>query len=148
MKIRRDRKARVKIYLLLGVFKVINGRIEMKTKLLEYLEAFSDYYQATVLRRLVVGFFIGGILWIGIVIFAIVMGIFVEDNLFLKTVQLDLPGIGGIIALLVSFQIWGLLPQPLANEEEQLSTDNKIEKGETSEDLISTEAIKTENEQE
>ncbi len=148
MKIRRDRKARVKIYLLLGVLIVINGRIDMKTKLLENLEAFSDYYQATVLRRLVVGFFIGGILWIGFVIFAIIMGIFVEDNLFLKTVQLDLPGIGGIIALLVSFQIWGLLPQPLANGEEQLSSDSKIEKEEISEDLSSTGTIETEDKKE
>ena len=117
----------------------------MKTKLLGNLEAFSDYYQATVLRRLVVGLVIGGILWISIVIIAIVMGFFVEDNLFLKTIILDLPGIGGIIALLVSFQIWGLLPQPLANVEEELSTDSKIEKEEIIEELTSTETVETED---
>ena len=115
----------------------------MKTQLLGYLEAFTDYYQATILRRLVAGVIIGGLVWICIFIIALVMGVFIEDNLWLKTVQIDLPGIGGIFALLVSFQIWGLLPQPFINGEEQLSTDTEIAKDEVTEDSTHTESVET-----
>lgn len=121
------------------------GRIEMRTKFFGYLETFSDYYQATITRRLVVGLVIGILVWICIFAFALVLGIFVENNLWLKTVQLDLPGIGGIIALLVTFQIWGLLPQPSSDVEEYpSSTDSNTKNEDVVEELSNTETVETE----
>lgn len=47
-----------------------------------------------------------------------------NENIWLGTLINDLPGLGFILALLISLQIWGLLPQPVDNHDEQVSTQN------------------------
>ncbi|UCE14498.1 MAG: hypothetical protein JSV04_04800, partial [Candidatus Heimdallarchaeota archaeon] len=61
-------------------------------------------------------------IWISILIMTVLITIISDENIWLKTFINDLPGLGLILALLISLQIWGLLPQPMDTNDEQVST--------------------------
>ncbi len=117
----------------------------MKEKISGNLKIFSAYYKETPLRRVIVGLLLGGLLWFSFFTITLILDFSTNDTVWWYTFLKDLPWLGGVIALLVSLQIWGLLPQP-ANDDEQLSIDSvkNIEDSDPTNDKTSTEGSKTE----
>ncbi len=101
----------------------------MTERIAEFFNSFSDYYQKTLLRRLIVGSVVGSLFWFSIFLFSNILYFFQNDDIWLGTFQHDLPLVGAILALLVSLQIWGLLPQPVNNEDEHIFTGNRENMG-------------------
>ena len=95
----------------------------MKEKLSGNLESFSVYYKETPLRRVIVGLLVGGLLWFCFITITLILDFSTNDTVWWDTFLKDLPWLGGVMALLVILQIWGLLPQP-ANDDDQLSIDS------------------------
>lgn len=101
----------------------------MSERLAEYFNSFSDFYQKTLLRRFVVGLVIGSLLWLSIFMFSNIFNFLQKDNVWWGTFLYDLPLVGAILAVLVSLQIWGLLPQPANNEDKLIITENRENMG-------------------
>ncbi|MFX0085132.1 MAG: hypothetical protein ACFFAU_05630 [Candidatus Hodarchaeota archaeon] len=78
----------------------------------KYFRHLSEFYKVNFLRRLIIGVLSGGM--VGILFFAItyILELFLWDNAFNRTFLHDLPSIGVIIALIVSFEIFGFFPHP------------------------------------
>lgn len=93
----------------------------MSEKIVEYYSNFYDYYQKTLLRRLVVGFILGSFLWLSIFLLAKLLNI-IQIDFWWEIFLHELPLLGAILALIVTLQIWGLLPQPANDEDKQLSS--------------------------
>ena len=69
-------------------------------------------------QRIFFGFVIGFSFWLGSLILRILL-VPVFTTPWGNTVLNDIPGIGLIIALIATFEYWGLLPKPtLENSEE------------------------------
>jgi len=97
----------------------------MSEKIVEYFNSFSDYYQKTLLRRLIVGIILGSFLWVTIFLISNVLN-FIQNDIWWEIFLHELPQVGAVLALIVTLQIWGLLPQPANEVDEQLfSTTNK-----------------------
>jgi hypothetical protein len=96
----------------------------MTERIAESFNSFSDYYQKTLLRRLIVGSIVGSLLWFSIFLFSNILYFFQNNDIWLGTFLHDLPLVGAILALLVSLQIWGLLPQPTNDNQENKSKIN------------------------
>ena len=90
----------------------------MTERITESFNSFSDYYQKNLLRRLIVGLVVGSLLWLSIFLFSTLLYSFQNNDIWLGTFLHDLPLVGAILALLVSLQIWGLLPQPMYDNQE------------------------------
>ncbi|MFX0123943.1 MAG: hypothetical protein ACFFAE_09915 [Candidatus Hodarchaeota archaeon] len=89
----------------------------MTERIVESLNHFSNYYQKTLLRRLIVGLVVGSLLYLSIFILTNILILMQNDTVWWGTFLHDLPLVGAILALLVSLQIWGLLPQPTDNKQ-------------------------------
>ncbi|UCG01210.1 MAG: hypothetical protein JSW11_16530 [Candidatus Heimdallarchaeota archaeon] len=97
---------------------------KMSSRVVEYFSNFSDYYQKTLLRRLIVGLIIGSILWLSLFLLSNILAIILDNNIWWDTFLYDLPLVGAIIALIVTLQIWGILPQPANTEDDHLFREN------------------------
>jgi len=118
----------------------------MSEKIVKYYSNFSDYYQKTLLRRLIVGFILGSFLWISVFLLASLLNV-IQFDLWWEIFLHELPLLGAILALIVTLQIWGLLPQPANEEDEQLSsTTNKEKKNMNNEDINKEETDSVNNE--
>ena len=91
----------------------------MKESISGNLENFSVYYKETLLRRVIVGFLVGGLLWFSFFTITLILDFSTNDTVWWDSFLKDLPWLGGVMALLVSMQIWGLLPQPANDIDEQ-----------------------------
>ncbi|MHA2245935.1 MAG: hypothetical protein ACXADY_13315 [Candidatus Hodarchaeales archaeon] len=96
----------------------------MKGNIIGNLENLTAYYKETPLRQVVMGLLVGGLLWFCFFTLTIILDFLINDDVWWETFIKDLPWLGGIMALLVSLQIWGLLPQPSNNDNEQPSINS------------------------
>ena len=93
------------------------------------------------------GLIVGSGIWISILIITIIIMLVSNENIWLKTLVNDLPGLGFILALIISLQIWGLLPQPVDSHDEQISTQNS-DTIKTTEEVTEKNTDKEENDRE
>jgi hypothetical protein len=119
----------------------------MKESFSNLYKSFSNYYQETTIRRLIVGLILGILLWFSFLAFTIIIDILTVNTVWWDTFLIDLPGIGVIAALLLTFQIWGLLPQP-ANDFENVKIPKENTENITSDDLSREEKSTVETESE
>ncbi|MFX1286726.1 MAG: hypothetical protein ACFFB5_24020 [Promethearchaeota archaeon] len=108
----------------------------MKELISDNLERFMKYYQQTLLKRFIVGIVAGLTLWFGIFITVIILDLVINDIIWWDTFLNDLPLIGAILALIVSLQIWGLLPQPASTDEQNIEIESSDRKYIDSEEII------------
>ncbi|MFW9906858.1 MAG: hypothetical protein ACFFFH_21315 [Candidatus Thorarchaeota archaeon] len=94
----------------------------MTKKITEIYNNYSDFYQKSLFRRLLIGLFFGFFVWFSIFAVSVVLNFIGNDDIWLETFIHDLPLVGVILALLFTLQIWGLLPQPVNNGDEGIST--------------------------
>lgn len=113
----------------------------MKEKLSGYFDSFSEYYQKTFVRRTIVGLIVGGFLWFCFYGITIIFDLFIEDNILLETFLKDLPFLGVIFALLVTMQIWGLLPQPTNDNQVSIENISNRENEDSTEEEINSEGM-------
>jgi hypothetical protein len=93
----------------------------MTERLTEIFNNFSDFYKKTLIRRLVSGFFVGSIVWFILFIISNLLSFVANDDVWMGTFLHDLPLVGAILALLITLQIWGLLPQPTSSNLDDLN---------------------------
>jgi hypothetical protein len=65
----------------------------------------------------------GGLLWGILLVFSMIVRPFFNSNTFFQTFLKDLPGIGLIFGLLITLEIWGLIPHPAFINEEEMSPE-------------------------
>ncbi|MFX1508650.1 MAG: hypothetical protein ACFFDC_21415 [Promethearchaeota archaeon] len=93
----------------------------MTKRLKEIYNKFWDFYQKTLTRRLLIGLYVGSMVWFIIFTVTNLLSIIGIDDIWLRTFLHDLPLMGAILALLVTLQIWGLLPQPTSSNLDVLN---------------------------
>ena len=99
---------------------------EMNERIAGPFDNFSEFYQKSLIRRLIIGLLIGSSLWFTIFLVSNLFYFMQIEDIWFETFLHDLPLVGAILALLVSLQIWGLLPQPTnSDENEQMSKDKE-----------------------
>ncbi|MFX0184430.1 MAG: hypothetical protein ACFE95_15215 [Candidatus Hodarchaeota archaeon] len=91
-----------------------------------YLNKFTEYYKESLLRRFFIGIVMGGLLWGILLVFSILARPFFNNNIFFQTFLKDLPGIGLILGLLITLEIWGLIPHPVLISEEEVSPEGSV----------------------
>ncbi len=119
----------------------------MKEPFSNFFKSFSSYYQETTFRRLFVGLIVGIFLWFSFLAITIVIDILTLNTVWWDTFLIDLPGIGGIAALLLTLQIWGLLPQPPDGNDEKISV-KKLENEDFPKENTINDVIKQDDTQE
>ncbi|MHA2293780.1 MAG: hypothetical protein ACXACK_16585 [Candidatus Hodarchaeales archaeon] len=92
----------------------------MKMEITDYYNDFKEYYKVNPLRRFLIGLIVGILFGSSVYVISIFLRILSED-IFWNSILNDLPGIGGILGLAITLQMWGLLPQPMSNENKQIS---------------------------
>ncbi len=100
----------------------------MKKKISGYFNSFTDYYEKSLIKRIFVGLIVGGFLWFCIFGITLIFDLFINDAIWWETFLKDLPFLGFILAILVSMQIWGLLPQPMNDNQVSIENVGNIEK--------------------
>lgn len=113
----------------------------MKEPFSNFFKSFSSYYQETTFRRLIVGLIAGLFLWFSFLAITIAIDILTINTVFWDTFVIDLPGIGGITALLLTLQIWGLLPQPKNDNDEKISVEKLVDENFPLENTITEEIL-------
>jgi hypothetical protein len=78
---------------------------------------------------------IGGLLWGILLVFSMIVRPFFNNNTFLQTFLKDLPGIGLIFGLLITLEIWGLIPHPTFINEEEVSPEGSARNNEKDNEL-------------
>jgi hypothetical protein len=83
-------------------------------------QIFDDFYKysiQTLPKRIFFGFSVGFSFWLGSWVLSLLL-IPIFSTPWGDTVLNDIPGIGLIIALIVAFEYWGLLPKPTIKNSE------------------------------
>ncbi|MFX0013900.1 MAG: hypothetical protein ACFE98_04870 [Candidatus Hermodarchaeota archaeon] len=97
----------------------------MKDQISVLTKNFISFYQKTLLRRTLVGIITGIFLWLFFFVLANFFNLLIDENTWWDTFLYDLPLLGTILALLVTFQIWGLLPQPTNDNTLSIESSSK-----------------------
>jgi hypothetical protein len=98
--------------------------------LFKHFHQLSEFYKVNLIRRLIIGVLSGGIISILFLGITFILELILWENAFNRTFLHDLPSIGLIIALIVSFEVFGLIPHPtiVSNEESTNETQtNEIQ---------------------
>ncbi len=90
----------------------------------KYFRQLSEFYKVNLLRRFIIGVLSGGMVGIVFLVITYMLELILWDDPFNRTFLHDLPSIGLIIALIVSFEIFGFIPRPtiVNNEKEKIET--------------------------
>jgi hypothetical protein len=102
---------------------------ELIIQIVSEIQSFSE---RSPLHRFFAGILIGTFIWLIGLVISLGLNPFVGDNTFGETLLHDLPGIALIFGLVITLEIWGLLPRPIED------TDEKEKLKETEEDSMSS----------
>ncbi|MFX0050763.1 MAG: hypothetical protein ACFFAJ_04455 [Candidatus Hodarchaeota archaeon] len=107
----------------------------MKPDFTYYLNQFVAYYKESLVRRFFIGGILGGLLWGGSSFLSLIIRQLLTTDTFLETLLNDIPGIGLIIGLLVTLEIWGLIPNPVLPNGKDTSLQSNPDNSEMKNEL-------------
>ncbi|MFX0171450.1 MAG: hypothetical protein ACFE9L_05975 [Candidatus Hodarchaeota archaeon] len=100
-----------------------------------YLNQFVAYYKESYIRRFFIGGILGGLLWGASFVLSLIIRQLLNTDTFLETLLNDIPGIGLILGLLITLEIWGLIPNPVLSSDKDLALQNNLDNSEMKNEL-------------
>jgi hypothetical protein len=100
--------------------------------IIQIVSEINSFSERSPLHRFLSGILIGSFIWVVGLVISLRLNPFVGNNTFGETFLHDLPGIALIFGLVITLEIWGLLPRPIED------TDEKEKLPETDENSISS----------
>ena len=85
---------------------------DIKTNFSKYLQYFSEFYSASIARRILIGIISGVIVYLSFLALTYLLQLVLWDSPFNQSFIHDFPLIGLICSFIVSLEVFGLIPHP------------------------------------